>query len=106
MYYISFAPPAFKIDRRARAQICRHVCNQVVEMLGADRLEHRRDIAVGMWHESHEINSSFTPNLHSPNNSITRSQLMPHGFHRADRTAAARLSPALCDHEFPLRVPR
>src|SRR5258708_4529160 len=107
MYYISFAPPALEIDRRARAQVCRHVRDQVVEMLGADRLEHRRDVAVGMWHESHEISLSFTPlSLHSAYNSITRPQLMPHGFHRADRTAAARLTPALCDREFALRATR
>ena len=34
--------------------------------------------------------------------SITRSQLMPHGSHRGDRRAAARLLPEFCDCEFQL----
>src|ERR1035437_1341617 len=78
--------------------------DQVVKMLGADRLEHRRDIALGVWHESHGINLSCASA--STNNSITRAPLMPQAAHRSDRTVAARWSPGFCAREFQLRAIR
>ena len=52
----------FVLSRRqvygcAGAQIGRHVRDQIVEAVRADRVEHRADVALGMGKESHWLNA-------------------------------------------------
>ena len=72
-------------------------------MLRADRFEHRRDIAVGMWHESHGINLSSALRPPSFNHTLAVDAAW---LHRADRTGAARWSREFCAREFQLRAAR